>query len=74
MYKNLMLEMARNGITNEQIADETEMHRNSVANKINGVTDFTVQQAVIIRNRFFPNIDFMYLYKKFPAQDKSKDG
>ena len=72
MYKNLMLEMARNGITNEQIADETEMHRNSVANKINGVTDFTVQQAVIIRNRFFPNIDFMYLYKKYPAQDKNK--
>jgi plasmid maintenance system antidote protein VapI len=72
MYKNLMLEMAKEGISNEQIAEETGMHRNSVANKISGVTDFTVQQAVTIRNRFFANIDFMYLYKRFPVQVKAK--
>jgi plasmid maintenance system antidote protein VapI len=71
MYLNLMTEMNRLGITNENIADELHIHRNSVSNKINGDTPLTLEEAKIIREKFFPYADFQYLFRKVKTDKAS---
>lgn len=73
MYENLKAEMARVGITNEMIAEDINSHRNTVSNKINGDTDFTIQEAMLIRNLRFPHLDFHYLFKRFPKGVSTTD-
>ena len=41
-YRNLRAEMARKNITIEEIAKEIGVHRNSVSNKINGPSSFSI--------------------------------
>ena len=72
MYENLKFEMQKAGISNEQIAEDLGIHRNSVGNKINGNSDFTVQEAIFIRNYRFPNLTFEYLFKK--TKPAAKEG
>jgi transcriptional regulator with XRE-family HTH domain len=64
LYENLKFEMQKAGISNEQIAEDLGIHRNSVGNKINGNSDFTVQEAIFIKNYRFPQFTFEYLFKK----------
>ena len=54
-YMNLKGEMAKKNITNESIANLLGIHRNSVYNKINGESKFSIDEALAIRNAFFPN-------------------
>ena len=64
MYLNLITEMNRIGVTNEQIANELDIHRNSVSNKISGSSPLLLEEALSIRDKFFPYADFQYLFKK----------
>ena len=50
---NLKGEMAKKGITIEEMAAYLKIHRNSVANKINGDTAFNVDEAFKIQKKFF---------------------
>ena len=52
-YKNLKVEMAREGVTVEAISKMLNMHRNSVSNKINGKSRFTVDEAKLVKETFF---------------------
>ena len=49
-------------ITNESIANLLGIHRNSVYNKINGESKFSIDEALAIRNAFFPNYDVDTLF------------
>ena len=64
MYKNLQYEMMQKGITQEDIATELQIHRNSVANKISGKTPFTIDEVFRICEKFFPNCDMRYLFQR----------
>jgi plasmid maintenance system antidote protein VapI len=64
LYENLKIEMLKAGITIEKIAEEMGVHRNTIGNKINGDTPLSIDEALFIRNRWFPNLDFFYLFKK----------
>jgi plasmid maintenance system antidote protein VapI len=64
LYENLKIEMLKAGITIEKIAEEMGVHRNTIGNKINGDTPLNVDEALFIRNRWFPCLDFFYLFKK----------
>jgi len=64
LYENLKIEMQRAGISIEQIAEDLDIHRNTASNKINGETDFTIQEAIFIRNYRFPQFAFEYLFKR----------
>ena len=66
-YLNLKTEMERNSITIEQVADALEIHRNSAANKIEGRTNFTIDEALMLHDKFFQYTNFNYLFKKFKA-------
>lgn len=50
------------------IADLLEVRYQTVADKINGVSDFKFGEALLIKNTFFPEYDIEFLFS-----DKSKD-
>ncbi len=63
MYKNLVAEMAKERITQKQIADTIGIHPNSVFNKLDGKTPFTIEQAFAIKKAFFPEQSLNYLFE-----------
>ena len=69
---NLKGEMAKNGITIEAIAKLLGIHRNSAANKINGDSSFTIDEAITIQRSFFPKLTLRYLFEK-GSEDGSGD-
>lgn len=60
--KNLNAEMTRYGITNSDIQLLLGCSARTVTNKISGETDFTVPEALKIRNTFFPSLRVEYLF------------
>jgi plasmid maintenance system antidote protein VapI len=68
VYLNLKYEMDRTGVTIDQIATTLGIHRNSASNKMNGSTPFTVEEAIYLRDMFFPYADFQYLYRKMKVE------
>lgn len=61
-YSNLIGEMAKRHITNEDISKLLGIHRNSVANKLNGKSKFTVQEAFEIQKALFSDLSIIYLF------------
>ena len=60
--KNLKGEMAKENITIEEISKLLSIHRNSVANKLNGDSAFTIEEALKIQTRYFPKLSLAYLF------------
>ena len=46
----------------EEVSKTLEIHRNSVANKMNGDTPFTVEEAFKIQEKYFPKLSLSYLF------------
>lgn len=61
---NLRAEMARKKISIEEMADFLGIHRNSVANKINGSSSFSIEESVKIQEKYFPELGLKYLFSK----------
>lgn len=69
-YGNLKAEMGRNNISIEAIAKLLGIHRNSVSNKVNGNSSFTIEESAKIQEVFFPDKELKYLFEKDkPADD-----
>ena len=64
MYNNLKAEMTRKGVTGEEIAKVLDVHPNSAYSKLNGKSDFYKSECDLIKERFFKDLDFEYLFKK----------
>ena len=64
MCANLKGELAKNDITIEEVSKMLGIHRNSVANKINGDSSFTIDEAFKIQKEYFPTLSLEYLFKK----------
>ena len=60
----LIGEMAKKKITKEDISIVLGIHWNSVANKINGNSSFSVEEALKIRNAFFPEWKIEDLFRR----------
>lgn len=69
---NLKVEMVRRKITIEEIALFLNIHRNSASNKVNGDTSFTFEESVKIQEKYFPDMELKYLFRKTPETDASK--
>ena len=67
MLANLRREMFALDISIEDIAKLIRKHRNSVTGKINGKTDFTIKEAFLIQQKFFPMQTLEYLFAKEKA-------
>lgn len=62
-YLNLKAEMAKKDVSIESISRLLGIHRNSVSNKLNGISSFSIEEAEKIHNEFFPNTKLLYLFK-----------
>ncbi len=56
--------MAKKKITKEDISIVLGIHWNSVANKINGNSSFSVEEALKVRNAFFPEWKIEDLFRR----------
>lgn len=61
MYDNLKAKMAIHNITIEKIAKVLKIHRNTVANKLNG-RSFSIEEAFEIKEYLFKEYDLCYLF------------
>ncbi len=68
MFKNLKAEMARNDISNKQIAEALGIDVSTVSAKLNTYDRLKLCEAEKIRKVFFPNMKIEYL---FATEDKS---
>lgn len=64
MYENLKLEMNFKGVTVEEIAATLGIHRTSVNLKINGESNFSIDEAFKLHRKHFAYTDMQYLFKK----------
>ena len=62
--KNLVAEMARADIKTHDIATVIGRDDRTARNKIDGITDFTLPEAIKIRDTLFPSMRLEYLYAK----------
>lgn len=64
MYRNLEAEMAREGIKRKDLAEALGVRYATVIDKLKGRYSFTLDEAFIIRNKFFPHLNFEYLFER----------
>lgn len=63
-YMTLVGEMAKQRITKKDLSDLLEVHWNSITNKISGESDFSVTEAIKIRDRYFPEWKIENLFRR----------
>lgn len=60
--RNLKAEMARYGVTTNAIGKAIQSTDRTVTNKLNGSSEFTIEEAITIRDSFFPGLRLEYLF------------
>ena len=63
MRANLLGEMAKSKVTIREVADFLGMHRNGISNRIYGRTNFTLDEAISIKRKFFPDKSIEWLFE-----------
>lgn len=70
-YPNLKAELARNGITQIELAEAIGRDKSTVSILMNGGHQgFTIKQSQIIRDKFFPDFSIDYLFSEEPIKPK----
>lgn len=62
--ENLKEALRQKHITVDMVATLLGIHRNTASSKVNGTTEFTVQEALMIKDSFFPEYELSYLFQK----------
>lgn len=60
--RNLRAEMTRFGVTNSDIQTALACSGKTATNKLSNVTEFSVSEALKIRDTFFPGLRIEYLF------------
>lgn len=68
MLSNLLAEMVRFNITPKDIKEILSCTERTVTNKLNGDFEFSVSEAMKIRDAFFPGMRIAYLFQKNTEQ------
>jgi hypothetical protein len=64
MYPVLNGEIANRGITKRAIARAIDISYHSFYNKMAGVAPFTFEEACVIQERFFPDMELQVLFRR----------
>lgn len=64
MLRNLKAEMARGCIKPKDLAEFLKVRKATIYDKLNGHYDFTLNEAIKIKRRFFPKHDLEYLFER----------
>lgn len=62
--KNLTAEMSRYGVSNYDLQAILDCSSKTVTNKLNDSTEFSVSEAIKIRDAFFPGLRIEYLFAR----------
>lgn len=62
MLRNLKAEMARANITASEIAKATGRSNRTVRDRLMGRTQFPIQDAIAVKEAFFPEMTLEYLF------------
>ena len=68
MYANLIAVMKVKNVPIERLAKALNRHRNTVANKLNGESEFTFAEAMLISDEIFPEYRPSYLFHQSPDE------
>jgi len=68
LLRNLQAAMALKKVSALALARLIGTTEKTVNNKINGVTDFTMPEAVLIKTEIFPEYDLCYLFAPATAE------
>ena len=60
----LIGEMAKQKVTKRDLSDLLGVHWNSITNKISRESDFSVTEAIKIRDRYFPEWEIENLFRR----------
>lgn len=63
-YSNLKAEMAREGVKQIDIAKLLDVREATISEKINGKSTFDIDEAIIIKQTYFPKLPLEYLFSK----------
>jgi len=63
MYKNLEAEMVRKGITRKDLAALLKVRYATISLKLNGKSKLYYDEALKIKEAFFPEYDVEYLFQ-----------
>ena len=74
MYRNLKGELAKNGITNAKVAAVLGVHVNTIANKLEGSSSFSIEEAFKIKTVLLPYCDLSYLFARPDYPDACNTG
>ena len=64
MFANLAKELKNKGITYRAIAGLIGCSEKTIQNKMSGVTDFTLNEVLLINENMFPEYELKYLFKR----------
>lgn len=62
MFRNLIAEMARNNISNNDIAECLQVGEKTVRNYLSGRSKIPWEKALKIKRDLFPELDMEYLF------------
>ena len=62
--ENLRATMARERVSIQDIADCLDVHRNTASAKVSGETEFSIQEAFRLRDRYFRQYSLEWLFAK----------
>ena len=62
--------MVRRAIKRVSIAKSLGCKYATLTDKLNGKSDFTLSEIVIIRDKYFDDLKLDYLFEKFPVEEK----
>ncbi len=62
MPSNVKEALRRKGISTELVAQMLGLHRNTVANKLDGESSFTIEEAIKIKQHLLPEYDVDWLF------------
>lgn len=66
MFRNLLAEMARYNVSNEDLMRTLDFKsEKTLNNKLTGRTEFTRKEMFLIKKNHFSNFDLEYLFKEF---------
>lgn len=64
MLSNLKAEMVRAGVSVDDVATKVGKSCRTIRDRLNGKVMFPINEAIAVRNAFFPGMDLDYLFSR----------
>lgn len=71
MLSNLKAEMARSNVTVAEIATFSGKSCRTINDRIKGKVQFSIQEAIKVKDAFFPGMDLEYLFTQVDMMQDS---